>query len=65
MSFKKNKYQIIRNAISKETADLAYTYLRISADADSWMLRNLLVILTTHKFQTLTLNIVIDLWRHY
>ena len=40
MSFKKNKYQVIRGAISKETADLAYTYLKISADADSWMLEN-------------------------
>jgi hypothetical protein len=40
MSFKKNKYQVIRGAISKDVADLAYQYLKISADADLWMLNN-------------------------
>ena len=40
MSFKKNKYQIIRRAISKEVADIAYKYLQISADSDLWMLQN-------------------------
>jgi len=40
MSFKKNKYQVIRGAISKEVADIAYTYLKISAGADNWMLSN-------------------------
>ena len=40
MSFKKNKYQIIRGAISKEIADVAYRYLQISAEADHWMLEN-------------------------
>ena len=40
MSFKKNKYQIIRGAISKELADIGYTYLKISAEADHWMLEN-------------------------
>ena len=40
MSFKKNKYQVIKNAISKEIAALAYTYLQISAEADHWMLQN-------------------------
>ena len=40
MSFKKNKYQVIRGAISKEIADIAYTYLQISAEADNWMLNN-------------------------
>ena len=40
MSFKKNKYQVIRNAISKELAAIAYTYLQISAEADHWMLEN-------------------------
>jgi len=39
MSFKKNKYQVIRNAISKELADIAYTYLQISAEADHWMMQ--------------------------
>ena len=40
MSFKKNKYQVIRGAISREIAALAYTYLQISAEADHWMLNN-------------------------
>ena len=40
MSFKKNKYQVIRGAISKEVAEIAYRYLQISADADYWMLSN-------------------------
>jgi hypothetical protein len=40
MSFKKNKYQIIRKAISKEIADIGYNYLQISAEADHWMLQN-------------------------
>ena len=40
MSFKKNKYQVIRSAISKEVADIAYKYLQISAEADHWMLNN-------------------------
>ena len=40
MSFKKNKYQIIRGAISKEVAEIAYRYLQISAEADYWMLNN-------------------------
>ena len=40
MSFKKNKYQVIRGAVSKEVAALAYTYLQISAEADNWMLNN-------------------------
>jgi hypothetical protein len=39
MSFKKNKYQVIRGAISKEVADIAYRYLQISAEADHWMLQ--------------------------
>ena len=40
MSFKKNKYQIIRGAISKELADVAYRYLQVSAEADNWMINN-------------------------
>ena len=40
MSFKKNKYQIIRQAISKELANVGYNYLQISAEADHWMLQN-------------------------
>ena len=38
MSFKKNKYQVLPNTISKEVADIAYSYLQISAEADYWML---------------------------
>ena len=44
MSFKKNKYQVLRGAISKELADVAYRYLQISAEADNWMINNY----TTH-----------------
>ena len=40
MSFKKNKYHIIRQAISKELANVGYNYLQISAEADYWMLQN-------------------------
>ena len=40
MSFKKNKYIVIRKAISKDVADVAFTYLQISAEADYWMLQN-------------------------
>ena len=40
MSFKKNKYQVIRGAISKDLADVAYRYLQISAEADNWMINN-------------------------
>ena len=40
MSFKKNKYQVIRGAVSKEVADIAYKYLQVSAEADNWMLNN-------------------------
>ena len=40
MSFKKNKYQILRGAISKELADFGYRYLQVSAEADNWMLKN-------------------------
>jgi len=38
--FKKNKYQVIRGAISKELADVAYRYLQVSAEADNWMINN-------------------------
>ena len=40
MSFKKNKYQVLRNAISKDLAAFCYKYLQISAKADHWMLNN-------------------------
>ena len=40
MSFKKDKYQVIRNAVSKEICDIAYHYLHMSAEADYWLLKN-------------------------
>ena len=52
MSFKKNKYQVIRGAISKELAEVAYRYLQISAEADNWMINNY----TTHKGNPLVGN---------
>jgi hypothetical protein len=52
MSFKKNKYQVIRGAISKELADVAYRYLQVSAEADNWMINNY----TTHKGNPLVGN---------
>ena len=52
MSFKKNKYQVIRGAISKELANIAFTYLQISAEADHWMLQNGV----THTSNTLVGN---------
>jgi hypothetical protein len=52
MSFKKNKYQVLRGAISKELADVAYRYLQISAEADNWMINNY----TTHKGNPLVGN---------
>ena len=39
-TFKKNKYQVIRGAVSKEVADIAFKYLRISVEADFWLLKN-------------------------
>ena len=40
MSFKKDKYQIIRGAVSKEVCDIAYHYLNIAAEADFWLIQN-------------------------
>ena len=40
MSFKKNKYQVLRNAVSKDLATFCYNYLQISAEADNWILQN-------------------------
>ena len=40
MSFKKDRYVVIRGAISKELADFGFSYLRISAEADFWLLQN-------------------------
>ena len=48
MSFKKNKYQVIRGAISKELADFAFAYLQISAEADYYMLQNRLTLSLIH-----------------
>ena len=52
MSFKKKKYQVLRGAISKDLADVAYRYLQISAEADNWMLNNY----TTHAGNPLVGN---------
>ena len=52
MSFKKNKYQVIRNAISKELAEVAFAYLQISAEADWYMINNQM----THKKNPLVGN---------
>ena len=52
MSFKKNKYQVILGAISKELAEVAFSYLQISAAADSWMLKHNL----THPLNKLVGN---------
>jgi len=38
--FKKDKYQVIRGAVSKEVAEIGYRYLQTSAEADYWMLQN-------------------------
>lgn len=40
MSFAKNKYYVLRKAISKDVANLGFQYLQISAEADWWMLQN-------------------------
>jgi hypothetical protein len=73
MSFAKNKYQVIRGAISKELADFGYKYLQISAEADWWMLNNGV----THEKNSLIgnfkdpqvpnsyANMQIDLWKLY
>jgi hypothetical protein len=74
MSFAKNKYQVIRGAISKELADFAFKYLQISAEADWWMLNNGV----THEKNSLIgnfkdpnkylihmQNMQIDLWKLY
>ena len=52
MSFKKNKYQVIREAIPKELANFGFTYLKISAEADYWMINNNI----THKGNPLVGN---------
>jgi hypothetical protein len=34
MSFKKNKYQVVKNVVSKETAELAFNYLKMREAAE-------------------------------
>ena len=36
--FKKDKYQLIKGAVSKEVCDIAYRYLQLSAEADFYLL---------------------------
>ena len=38
-TFKKDKYQLIKGAVSKEVCDIAYRYLQISAEADHFLLK--------------------------
>ena len=38
-TFKKDKYQLIKGAVSKEICDIAYRYLKLSAEADYWLLK--------------------------
>ena len=52
MSFKKNKYQVIKGAVCKEIAEIGFKYLQISAEADHWMLQNSV----THTSNTLVGN---------
>ena len=33
MSFKKNKYQVVKNVVSKEIAELAFNYLKMRETA--------------------------------
>jgi hypothetical protein len=40
MSFKKNKYQIIRNAIPKDLANFIMNYFLLQQDAVAYMLQN-------------------------
>jgi len=40
MSFKKNKYIVIKKAITKEFANFGFNYLQMSAEADFFMLEN-------------------------
>ena len=50
--FKKDKYQVIRGAVSKDIAEIGYRYLQTSAEADHWMLQNGV----THTSNTLVGN---------
>ena len=34
MSFKKNKYQVVKNVVSKDIAKLAFNYLKIRETAE-------------------------------
>ena len=48
-TFKKDKYQLIRKAVSKEICNLVYQYLHMNAEADFWLLKNNI----THKGNSL------------
>ena len=40
MSFKKKKYQVIREALSKELANFIFNYMMLQRDAVDWMLKH-------------------------
>jgi len=40
MSFKTKKYQVIRNALSKELANFIFNYMMLQRDAVDWMVKN-------------------------
>jgi hypothetical protein len=52
MKFQKDKYQIIKKAVSKEVCEIAYRYLQMSAEADQFLLKRNL----THEHNPLIGN---------
>ena len=40
MSFKTKKYQVIRQALSKELANFIFNYMMLQRDAVDWMMKN-------------------------
>ena len=40
MSFKTKKYQVIRQALSKELSDFIFNYMILQRDAVDWMMKN-------------------------
>ena len=40
MSFKTKKYQVIRQALSKELANFIFNYMMLQRDAVNWMIKN-------------------------
>ena len=73
MSFKKNKYSVLKNAISKELADFVYKYFknkrnvaRVLFDLNTYHhLQNIGVYGMMNKFQTHIHIMVTLLWKLY